>query len=269
MTTRERIIWKKTMLRANEARPDRLKVEVPKGFRVNGAWGRAAKTFAERLHKSYGLRPSSRLTLRLRNQIRRYRPETYGKLGREVWLAAGHAGSYNKMPLLPTDWESKEAIRVVNELLAEGKRRGAKDVHLVPHKYDLGASVNYILAKASKGAFCWELHYNAGPASARGWVTAYSRGNQTSLAMAKRIAKEVKEAGFPLWSNGIIASATIAGWNGWSDIGWHRAPNAAGLVPNLLEMGFGTSRYDTWWWRTKRKRIELVSAMADALWPPK
>jgi hypothetical protein len=261
--------YKIAMLRVHDSLAPNKRFEVPKGFAVTDRWGKAAGAFAEQLCLALGLPPSKRLSKRLRAVLEPYRPITYRYLDRELWLAAGHAGYYNQMPLLPSGWESKEAIRVVNELLEECRRRGARNVHLVPHKFDLAESIEYVLAHANKGAYCWELHYNAGPASVRGWMTSYSAGNRRSWQMARTIASEIKQAGFPLWGDGIIASATIAKWNGWDDIGWHRRPNAAGLVPNLLEMGFGTSRYDTYWWKAPRRRKALISAMADAAFPPR
>lgn len=261
---KHRRLYKKAMTAAAKA----LSVEVPPSFAHNDRWGSGAKTLAAALQQRLGLPVNGRLSGPLKKALRPYLPRRYRYLGREVWLAAGHAGNYNRMAYLPTKWESKETVLVVNELARECLRRGAKRVYVVPHALDLGASIEYVRRRASKGAFCWELHYNAGPASVRGWVTAYSAGDRRSLRMARTLAKEVRQTGFPLWAGGIIASSTIGRWNGWTDIGWHRSLKAAGLVPNLLEMGFGTSPKDGYWWSRKKRRAALVAAMADALFPP-
>jgi N-acetylmuramoyl-L-alanine amidase len=263
--------WKRAMVAANAKLAKEGKgVSVPRNFNYKNIWGDAAKTFAERLHKAYGLPVNARLDAALQRKLEPFMPELYSNLSREVFIAAGHAGFYNKMPALPAGYESKEAIRVAHELVKECVRRGARHVHLVPDSMDLSASVNYVLSSAPKGSNCWELHYNAGPANVRGWLTTYSTGNRASLAMAQEIARQVREAGFPLWGSGILPSSTIAKWNGYSsgDIGWHRSPNQHGLVPNLIEMGFGTSNYDTSWWKAASRRKLLISAMADALYPP-
>lgn len=259
--------YKIAMKRAAAALPADRRPSVPEGFALNGVWGRYARQYARALSEALGLPRSERLNRRLRKALAPYLPVRYRHTNRILYLAAGHAGFYNRMPLLPRRWESKETIRVVDELAAECRRRGGRVV-VVPHSLDLGASVEFVLRNAPKGAYCWELHYNAGPASVRGWLTAYSAGNRRSWQMARDIAREVRQAGFPIWGRGIITSATIGRWNGWDDIGWHRRPNAAGLVPNLLEMGFGTNRYDAWWWKTARKRAALIGAMADAIYPP-
>lgn len=76
-----RIDWKRAMLRANAELLDESPaggpsrgVKVPPGFKANGAWGTAAQAFAERLHKAYGLKPSGRLTTRLKAQLESYLP---------------------------------------------------------------------------------------------------------------------------------------------------------------------------------------------------
>lgn len=197
-------------------------------------------------------------------------PPTYKKLYPAVGIEPGHIPGWNKSSLLITGSEGAIVAIIARELTDELRRRGIRVIRN-PLNYDLGPSVRMLALKLPKGSLAVELHTNGGGAAQRGFLAIYSPWMPKSLAAASRISRAVKKSGImPLASGGLLKSSVVALWNGFrsGDIGWTAVMRRAGMIPVMPECGFHTNKADVAVLNDKKRRAQLVKAIADGIAPP-
>lgn len=175
------------------------------------------------------------------------------------YLAAGHvpgvgarAGGFE---------EGAQAVLVTRALARELRRRGAK-VTVVPHRLDLGDTIEWVNRRSRSGDRTLELHFNAaGDTQARGAMLAVTN---TSREWAPAILAGLRRAGMPTWSGGVYHETEVAGWRGWSHLGFPHQTRPSAV---LVELGFVTNDDDRAFWQDAERRREACEQMARALVP--
>lgn len=188
-------------------------------------------------------------------------------IDKTLWIGAGHsrdAGGTSGSGLFERQLNIEIADIVSAALLRKVTAQNL-DVMLIPHKFDLQPSIEWVRyrgAERAKGDIAVELHLQGiQNTSQRGAFILYGDGAD---GVAHTLLDDYVSRGqIGQWGSGIYRSTTAAlKWHGWSDYGWNKGLDPSALTL-IFEMGHLTNREDAAIFKDPEgKRIQALAIAA-------